>query len=315
MPELNTKNKLIKVVGGLIIQENKLLIAQRTKNSDHPLKWEFPGGKIKQNESPEDALKRELKEELGINIDGCSPWIIRHHSYEHASVRLHFFLVSQWSGDVIPQENQNIKWSDLRNPEVTPILEANSVIFKALSLPPIYAITNFSELKDKFLIALKRKIENGLQLIQIREKSLEINDLIYFCKEIQKLTKNYDTSILLNSHIELAKDLGLDGVHLNSSQIYQDLSIPKGWIIGASCHTLEDLKMVEDKKYSFALLSPVKKTQSHPEVKPMGWEKFKQIINGFQIPIYALGGMTEYDKNNAYASGSIGIASQRAIWS
>jgi 8-oxo-dGTP diphosphatase len=306
--------KIVDVAVGILRNDNKVLLAQRPKPKPYQGWWEFPGGKVENNESLEQALKRELKEELGINIDGCSPWIIRHHSYEHASVRLHFFLVSQWSGDVIPQENQNIKWSDLRNPEVTPILEANSVIFKALSLPPIYAITNYSELKDKFLIALKRKIENGLQLIQIREKSLEINDLIDFCKEILRLTKNYDVSILLNSNIELAKDLGLDGVHLNSSQIYQDLSIPKGWIIGASCHTLEDLKIVEEKKYSFALLSPVNKTQSHPELKHMGWEKFKQIVNRFQIPIYALGGMTEHDKINANNSGSIGIASQRAIW-
>jgi len=306
--------KIVDVAVGILRNDNKVLLAQRPEPKPYHGWWEFPGGKVENNESPEQALKRELKEELGINIDGCSPWIIRHHSYEHASVRLHFFLVSQWSGDVIPQENQNIKWTDPRKPEVTPILEANSVIFKALSLPPIYAITNFSELKDNFFSALKRKIENGLQLIQIREKGLEINDLIYFCKEVQRLTKNYDMSILLNSNIELAKDLGLDGVHLNSSQIYQDLSIPKHMIIGASCHTVEDLKMAEEKKYSFALLSPVNKTQSHPELKPMGWEKFKQIINGFQIPIYALGGMTEHDKNNAYVSGSIGIASQRAIW-
>ena len=306
--------KIVDVAVGILRNDNKVLLAQRPPPKPYHGWWEFPGGKVENNESPEQALKRELKEELGINIDGCSPWIIRHHSYEHASVRLHFFLVSQWSGDVVPQENQNINWADPKNPEVTPILKANSIIFKALSLPPIYAITNFSELKDKFLIALKRKIENGLQLIQIREKNLEINDLIDFCKEIQRLTKNYDVSILLNSNIELAIDLGLDGVHLNSSQIYQDLSIPKGWIIGASCHTPEDLKMVEEKKYSFALLSSVNKTQSHPELKPMGWEKFKQIINGFQIPIYALGGMTEHDKKNAYFSGSIGIASQRAIW-
>ena len=306
--------KIVDVAVGILRNDNKVLLAQRPQPKPYHGWWEFPGGKVKNNESPEQALKRELKEELGINIDGCSRWIIRHHSYEHASVRLHFFLVSQWSGHVIPQENQNIKWSDPRKPEVTPILEANSIIFKALSLPPIYAITNFSELRDKFFSVLKKKIENGLKLIQIREKSLEINDLIDFCKEIQRLTKNYDVSILLNSNIDLAKDLSLDGVHLNSSQIYQNLSIPKHWIIGASCHTVEDLKMAEEKKYSFALLSPVNKTQSHPELKPMGWEKFKQIINEFQIPIYALGGMTEHDKINAYVSGSIGIASQRAIW-
>ena len=62
------KIKQIKVVAGLILQNDKLLICQRPNFKDHPLKWEFPGGKIKNDETNEDALIREINEELSINI-------------------------------------------------------------------------------------------------------------------------------------------------------------------------------------------------------------------------------------------------------
>ena len=62
------KIEQIKVVAGLILQNNKLLICQRPKFKDHPLKWEFPGGKIKNNETNEEALIREINEEQSINI-------------------------------------------------------------------------------------------------------------------------------------------------------------------------------------------------------------------------------------------------------
>jgi len=61
-------------------------------------------------------------------------------------------------------------------------------------------------------------------------------------------------------------------------------------------------------------LSPVKKTLSHPKIKPMGWYQFQKIINQVQIPVYALGGMSPDDIRKAQSRGSVGIASQRAIW-
>ena len=62
------KNKIVSVVGGLILKKNKVLICQRAADYDHPLKWEFPGGKILVNENIEKALIREINEELMIDI-------------------------------------------------------------------------------------------------------------------------------------------------------------------------------------------------------------------------------------------------------
>ncbi len=65
---------------------------------------------------------------------------------------------------------------------------------------------------------------------------------------------------------------------------------------------------------NFAVLSTVKKTLSHPNTKPMGWNKFQQIVNKSNIPIYALGGLGIKDYNDALKNGAIGISSQRLIW-
>jgi 8-oxo-dGTP diphosphatase len=62
------------------------------------------------------------------------------------------------------------------------------------------------------------------------------------------------------------------------------------------------------------VLSPVQKTQSHPNTTPIGWDDFSKITQNYSIPIYALGGMKNDDIENALNAGAIGIASQRAIW-
>ena len=117
MQELNTKNKLIKVVGGLIIQEDKLLIAQRKKNTDHPLKWEFPGGKINENESPEDALKRELKEELNIKINSFEFLIDYFYEYEISLKKIHlfFYIINSFQGLMQKNVHQNLKWIEIKD--------------------------------------------------------------------------------------------------------------------------------------------------------------------------------------------------------
>ena len=69
MPEQRINNFPKIVVGGLVYQNKKILICQRKEEGDHPLKWEFPGGKLKDSENNQEALKRELKEELSIEIE------------------------------------------------------------------------------------------------------------------------------------------------------------------------------------------------------------------------------------------------------
>ena len=86
-----------RVVAGLIVQDGKLLVCQRTRHQTMPLKWEFPGGKIEEGEQPRDALRRELEEELGILASvGDEVKRIQHQYPNGGMVELRFFIVRDY---------------------------------------------------------------------------------------------------------------------------------------------------------------------------------------------------------------------------
>ena len=113
--ERNINNQLKIVVGGLIQQNQKILICQRKDDGDHPLKWEFPGGKLKDNENNQDALKRELKEELSIEINEMIFFDEYLFEYKKLSknLKLVFFQIFQFEGEIQNKVHQQLKWIDI----------------------------------------------------------------------------------------------------------------------------------------------------------------------------------------------------------
>lgn len=103
--------KHLQVAVGIIRNtERQIFLAQRAASSYMANKWEFPGGKIEQDESAEQALKRELMEETGIEVISASAIGQADHSYEDLRVTLHFFLVEGWNGEPYGREGQPQRW-------------------------------------------------------------------------------------------------------------------------------------------------------------------------------------------------------------
>jgi 8-oxo-dGTP diphosphatase len=103
--------KTIEVVAGLIFEQRRLLVCQRNAQSSFPLKWEFPGGKVEKDEAHEAALRRELKEELGIDVRRLSEFFRHEHVYlEMSRVKLRFFRIIDYSGQVTNRVFEQIKW-------------------------------------------------------------------------------------------------------------------------------------------------------------------------------------------------------------
>jgi 8-oxo-dGTP diphosphatase len=102
----------VEVVAGLIVREGLLLVCQRKENGTFPLKWEFPGGKVEPNEAHEDALRRELREELGIRPEKLSE-IFRHtHKYsDDFIVNLRFYRVHSFTGVLENRAFQHLAWA------------------------------------------------------------------------------------------------------------------------------------------------------------------------------------------------------------
>jgi 8-oxo-dGTP diphosphatase len=102
---------VIRVAAAVIERNGRILIGQRRRNDSHPLKWEFPGGKIEAREEPAEALLRELREELGIEAR-IGPQILHYqHSYPRgALIRLIFFRVTEFTGEPDSLAFEQIAW-------------------------------------------------------------------------------------------------------------------------------------------------------------------------------------------------------------
>ncbi|MFQ1680675.1 8-oxo-dGTP diphosphatase MutT [Pantoea dispersa] len=108
--------KHLQVAVGIIRNASRqIFLAQRAASSHMANKWEFPGGKIEQHESAEQALKRELMEETGIEVMAAKAIGQADHSYDDLRVTLHFFLVEGWQGEPWGREGQPQRWVEQRD--------------------------------------------------------------------------------------------------------------------------------------------------------------------------------------------------------
>ncbi len=115
--------KHTEVAVGILIrdEDDALLLSTRPEGKPYAGYWEFPGGKIEADETVEQALRRELQEELGITIAGVEVWKVTEHDYPHALVRLHWCKVRAWDGDFEMREGQAMRWQQLPL-DVAPVL-------------------------------------------------------------------------------------------------------------------------------------------------------------------------------------------------
>ena len=117
-----TPRRVVDVAVGVLVKPNgDFLLTTRPLGKVFAGYWEFPGGKLEAGETVEQALARELHEELGIEIGAAHPWRIELMDYPHARVRLHFCKVRRWRGEFEMREAQAMSWQTLPV-EVTPVL-------------------------------------------------------------------------------------------------------------------------------------------------------------------------------------------------
>lgn len=108
-------------VGVLVDADGRFLLTSRPDGKVYAGYWEFPGGKLEAGETVEQALRRELHEELGITIGPAQPWKVELVDYPHALVRLHFCKVFAWDGALQMREGQSMAWQTLPV-QVAPVL-------------------------------------------------------------------------------------------------------------------------------------------------------------------------------------------------
>ncbi len=308
--------KQVDVSAGVLLRpDGSYLLGQRAADTVYAGYWEFPGGKVETGESPAQALCRELDEELGIRVTRLRPWLRREHVYEHAHVRLHFFEVVAWEGELDDKVHSALAWVQPGGPTCEPILPANGPILKALRLPRLMGITHAGSVGvDAQLAALDAAVARGLRLVQLREASLDPAQRADFAREAVARVHARNGLLVMNGDLELARQVGADGVHLNARALADAAERPDFEWVGASCHTRAELERCAALGLDYALLGPVQATATHPGQPALGWPAFAALAEGLPMPVFALGGLAEEDMERAREAGAHGIAGIRGIW-
>lgn len=309
-------------VGVIYDTGGKILIAKRPDSAHQGGLWEFPGGKVESGETVQQALTRELREELSINVLASEPLIqIRHH-YSDKSVLLDVHRITSFSGSACGNEGQPIQWVDARQLEQFEFPAANRPIISAISLPKTFAITGPFIEEHGFIKSVTEVLEAGVGVLQLRIPDFSLTFHQALLNTVADLTALYKVQLQINAAVDVFKQIQnlcphLNvGLHLNRHEAAKLLARPvaNNVLLGVSCHNAQEIEHAQAIGADYLLLSPVKSTASHPDATPLGWAQFSRLVELANVPVYALGGVCEGDIIEARANGAQGIASISAWW-
>jgi len=311
-------------VGVIRNNKNQVLLSRRPADVHQANLWEFPGGKLEPEETVRQALSRELNEELALTVKSAKPLIKIYHDYEEYSVLLDVWQIDSWDMNLGDdngqqgQEGQKIEWVDISSLGSRNFPAANKPIIKAVQLSDFYLICPEPEADSiNYINKFKACISAGVRLFQLRFSQKSYYDRHEaLITELLELCKTSHSRLLINSSPDYAVKVGAHGVHLNSERLLQFYECPldKNFLVSASCHNSTELKHACKIDVDFAVLSPVNKTSSHESAKPLGWDKFKNLVEPASVPVYALGGMHADDMKIFREFGAQGISVLSGVW-
>ncbi|MCU1717607.1 Nudix family hydrolase [Pseudomonas sp. 5P_3.1_Bac2] len=297
--------------------QGQILLAKRPDDKHQGGLWEFPGGKVEAGESVEQALSRELFEELGIRPTTARPLIQVRHAYTDKSVLLDVWEVSAFTGEPHGAEGQPLAWVSPRQLNDYEFPAANQPIMAAARLPDQYLITP-DELSPKELLnGVHKAVEQGVRLLQLRAPAMFDAQYRDLAVDVMGLCAG-KAQVMLKGPLEWLGDFPAAGWHLTAEQLRKYVANgrpfpPQRWL-AASCHNAEELALAAQMGVDFVTLSPLQATATHPDATPLGWQQAGELLQGFNQPAFLLGGMTPVERERAWQIGAQGIAGIRGLW-
>lgn len=181
--------------------------------------------------------------------------------------------------------------------------------------PSLFTLTPSTDCRD-WLARFERLLDSGIELVQLRAKELPAAHLEELARYCQGLAAGQGVRLMLNGPAELAKDLGMAGVHLTSKGLMASHGrpLPKQYLVGASCHSPEELEKAKAIGADFACLSPIRPVKGYAGGEALGFDRFAEWVADCDIPVYALGGLRREDLDAVRKAGGQGIAGISAFW-
>ncbi|AQV17187.1 NUDIX domain-containing protein [Acinetobacter pittii] len=292
---------IVDVAIAILIHRGKILVGWREEQQHQGGKHEFPGGKVEQGETPEEACRREIYEEVGIGLKDWHQFDYIHHEYDDIIVNLHLFH------SYVPDELLNLihqPWAWYTRDQLLHLNfpKANKDIIKRLYWPHLIKISNTLNPVESSEALLYWRIENESE---------------QYIEQLTALNEGQRSNLIINVDIwhQLSPELQkqIKTVHLKQSQL---MNLHKGdLIVGvryiAACHDAVSLKQAQQIGCDAVFISPVKPTTTHPEAVALGWERFSDLAQNSQIPVFALGGVHPDDLATAQQHGAYGLAGIR----
>ena len=182
----------------------------------------------------------------------------------------------------------------------------------------LYAVTDRSWLDGETLYAqVEKALKGGVTFVQLREKALDEQAFLEEAKEIQKLCAKYHVPFVINDNVEIAAQIGADGVHVGQSDmeagdVREKLGLDR--IIGVSAQTVEQAVRAQERGADYLGVGAVFPTGSKADAVEVSHETVRAITEAVDIPVIAIGGITKDNVSELSGTGICGIAVISAIF-
>jgi 8-oxo-dGTP diphosphatase len=312
--------KEVHVAVAVIVRDGRVLIARRPDHVHQGGLLEFPGGKVEPGESVQAALVREIAEETSLRVPEASlePVIGIRHDYGDKRVFLDVWETRAAEGEAEGCEGQPIEWlapEQLRDEDFP---AANRPIIRALRLPRQLAITGAASDPDQAIARLRAGLETARpSLVVLRAPTMSAQAYRDLAATALPVCEKAGAALIVHGGPEVFRAIpGARGLHLpwREAAGLSARPVPEDVWLGVSCHNRQEIEQATAIGADYVTLGPVKPTESHPGAPSLGWPAFTDLVSEATLPVFALGGLSPGDLQEARQRGGQGVAGIGFWW-